>query len=122
MGCDTKHPLIRDGVSQKQRLAPALKPSYAKVDERSIEDLLCFLVDYAKEVTYFDIENKLAGDWKLFLEKDITVIISLIAKKNATAEKDLFNELKNNIIFPSLSDVLVKKNFKTMSPSQFITV
>lgn len=122
MGCEKKHPLVRDGVSQKQRLAPELKPSYAKVDERSLEDLLYFLVNYAKEVTYFDIDNKLTGDWQLFLEKDITVIIALIAKKDAVVEKDLFIQLKNTISLASSSELEVKKNFKTMFDLLFTTI
>ncbi len=114
MSCDIKHPLVRDGVSQKQRLTEALKPEYAKVDERSMEDLLYFLVNYSKEVAFFDIDNKLSGSWQTFLEKDITVIIALIAKKDISIEKNIFRQLINHINDTNLTEAEIKKNFKTL--------
>ncbi len=114
MSCDIKHPLIRDGVSQKQRLTEALKPEYVKVDERSMEDLLYFLVNYSKEVAFFDTDNKLSDSWQTFLEKDITVIIAMIAKKDVSVEKNNFQLLIDRISDSTLTEAEVKKNFKTL--------
>jgi len=114
MGCKTKNPLVRDGVSQNQRLLKALNPAYAKVDERNLADILYFLVDYAREVNYFSIENKIEGDWKPFLEKDITVIISLIAKKDAFLEKSCYEKTIKIIQDPASTEEEVEVAFKAL--------
>jgi hypothetical protein len=64
----------RDGTSQAARLLRALDPQYILVDERSLEDLLAFVREYAKELIYFDIENDALQpitDWSDFLNSDI---------------------------------------------------
>lgn len=62
--------LSRDGASRQGRLLPALAPSYVKVDERNIEDLLRFAQKYAKELKYFNEQHEESGDWSAFLEGD----------------------------------------------------
>src|SRR5450755_4105699 len=57
----------RDGTSQAARLLEALDPGYVSIDERSIEDVLTFVRQYAKELQYFDLTNQPAGDWSGFL-------------------------------------------------------
>ena len=64
----------RDGTSQAARLLDALDPGYVAIDERSAEDLLAFVREYAKELRYFGPTNLPAGDWSAFLgatEKDL---------------------------------------------------
>ena len=71
--CDLSNPLIRDGVSQAQRLLPALDPDnphFFKIDERTTEDLLCWLHRYAKQLQYYNGGNRPAGDWQVFIEND----------------------------------------------------
>ena len=48
---------IRDGTSQAGRMQPALDPDYVSVDERTIQDLLAFAREYAKELRYFDVKD-----------------------------------------------------------------
>ena len=57
----------RDGTSQAARLLDALDPGYVPIDERSIQDLLSFVRQYARELQYFDLTNQPAGDWSAFL-------------------------------------------------------
>ena len=63
--------LIRDGVSQAQRLPQALSPDYVKIDERTEEDFCQFAEEFAKLVQYYDLENKVKQDatWQAFFDK-----------------------------------------------------
>ncbi len=66
-----EHPLKRDGTGQRQRFPAALDSSYAKVDERSVDDLLRFAAEYAKEVKFFDASNTPNGDWQNLFDKKL---------------------------------------------------
>ncbi len=57
----------RDGTSQAARLLSVLQPEYVSVDERSLEDLLAFTREYARELRYYDVEDREVGDWCAFL-------------------------------------------------------
>jgi hypothetical protein len=61
----------RDGTSQADRVQAALDPDSISVDERSLQDLLAFARKYAKELSYFGVENdqvQAMGDWSSFLD------------------------------------------------------
>lgn len=68
-----------DGTSQQQRQLPALNPQYVAVEERSMEDILDIIRNYAEKLPYYDSENKNVGSWeKLFpdiAESDIVAFI-----------------------------------------------
>lgn len=66
-GIKPKELLFRDGTSQLQRMDSALDPESVLVDERSFSDLIRFAQDYAKQLRFFDEENKPAGNWEGFL-------------------------------------------------------
>lgn len=66
--------LQRDGSSQAERLRPSLQPDYITVDERSLQDLLAFAREYAKELQYFEVKEgqvQATADWQAFLNEDI---------------------------------------------------
>jgi hypothetical protein len=69
--CNTKNPLLRDGTSQQQRLLKALLPSYVSVDERSMDDLAAFAVNFGKEIKYFNPDNINTGDWQSFFQNQV---------------------------------------------------
>ena len=46
--------LQRDGTSQKMRMPAALDPSFAKIDDKSIKDLLAFAKIYSNELNFFN--------------------------------------------------------------------
>lgn len=66
--CFTRNPLVRDGVSQPQRVLATLLPAYVAVDERSMKDLAEFAYKFASELRYFDQTDTIAGTWKEFFE------------------------------------------------------
>ncbi len=94
--CDTDNPLVRDGISQAQRLLSALDPnheSFFNVDERSIADLICLAQRYAGRLQYYDAENRPSGDWMSFLENDVATVIALISKKDVSSIKACFDAI-----------------------------
>ena len=58
---------LRDGLSQGQRSIKALDPNYFNVDERSVKDWVLFAQKYAKQLRFYDTNNKETGDWSPFL-------------------------------------------------------
>ncbi|NJR63082.1 MAG: hypothetical protein HC769_32405 [Cyanobacteria bacterium CRU_2_1] len=55
-----KNPLIRDGVSQRQRQTPALSPTSIQVDERDLADFLVFVYRLSAQVNYYRAEEPIA--------------------------------------------------------------
>ncbi len=64
--CDHKNPLQRGGLSRQQRKLLALDPSFAKLDDRSTEDLLQYAFRLAGQINYFNNENDFDGNWETF--------------------------------------------------------
>lgn len=89
--CNILNPLQRDGASQEQRLVRALHPSYVLVDEREISDLLLYAKDYARLIRFFSLENNPSGDWRKFIESDISTLVAIIAEDTLEAEKNAFD-------------------------------
>lgn len=83
---DNQQLYYRDGTSQVQRLMAALKENYVAIDERTIEDWLRFAQTYAKELQYYNLENKPSGDWSDFLNGEIEHILTYL--KDPEAFKD----------------------------------
>jgi hypothetical protein len=88
--CDIANPLIRDGVSQRQRQAPALPPGYVNVDDRTLADFLVFAFCLAQQVHYYEAResgtgnqasvNARNGDWRPLWVNSTPVWIALISK------------------------------------------
>jgi len=76
--CFKLNPLQRDGTNQNQRLVHALHPSYVSVDERDIEDLLVYTRKLSGLIRYHNHSNERDGDWFLFIENDISTLVSII--------------------------------------------
>ncbi len=71
VNCDKKNPLQRDGTSQEQRTLKTLLPGYVSVDERSIDDLRAFAIEYASEIKFYPIDNTVVDDWVDFFDKKL---------------------------------------------------
>lgn len=56
--------VVGDGTSQVDRSVDALLAEYVSIDERSIEDLARFVRMFSEELTYFDLSDSPAGDWR----------------------------------------------------------
>jgi hypothetical protein len=74
--------MIRDGISQDDRLLPALKEGYFNVDEMRFEDLLSLGYEYANLLKYYDSANQQDGSWREFFEADEAFILASILATN----------------------------------------
>src|SRR5262245_57868105 len=97
MSCTEKNPLVRDGLSQNQRLLKPLEPSYVQVEERDISDFLLFAQRFALKLNYFNNENKVSGNWLPFVRNDITSLIAEIAGKDISDEPEIFANLQREL-------------------------
>lgn len=77
---DRKHPLIRNGVSQPERMPAALPPGQASIDDRKLEELLAFAYRYAELVLYYNTANEQDGNWQRFFEMDDTSLLAVISQ------------------------------------------
>jgi hypothetical protein len=78
MACNDKNPLTREGVDRLTRKLEALSPAFAKVDERSMEDLILFAKKYAAYLRYKDLGNTDAGSWEQLMKVDISVVLAVL--------------------------------------------
>ena len=67
-------PILGPGTSQLGRSLPALQDGYFNVDEMKFEDLLALAADYAKVLTFYDLDNQRDGDWEPFFSSDDAII------------------------------------------------
>ncbi|MFN6570939.1 hypothetical protein [Dendronalium sp. ChiSLP03b] len=87
-----KNPLIRDGVSQRQRQVPALSPDYVNVDENDLADFLVFAYRLSKQVIYYKADNQADGDWQAFFTGSTPIQIALIGKTRPQTVKDQYSQ------------------------------
>ncbi|HMR39472.1 MAG TPA: hypothetical protein PKA90_03485 [Ignavibacteria bacterium] len=111
--CKNKNPLQRSGVNQYQRVLNALKPDFAKADERDLADLILFAKNYAGHIRYFDKTDSGDGDWSGLMSMDISVTLASIIKTDITGCFKYSNNILNEIRNASLLSA-AKKNFKVM--------
>lgn len=78
MACNDKNPLTREGVDRLTRKLEALSPAFAKVDERSMDDLILFAKKYAAYLKYKDLDNTDAGTWEPLMKVDISVVLAVL--------------------------------------------
>lgn len=74
-----KNPLQRDGTNQEERLLKALLPDNAKIDDRSIEEIISFATKYTKLIAYYNTKNVHEGDWSCFYENDSCIQLALLS-------------------------------------------
>lgn len=64
--CDHKNPLQRGGLNRAERMINALDPTFARLDDRSVEDMLQYAFRLAGQLNYFNNENDVEGNWETF--------------------------------------------------------
>ncbi len=80
------------GVSNISRFRDSLYPSYFGIDERSLSDILSFVLRFSKSVRYIDKKNEEDGNWAPFLENDLAFVIALIACEDLVGYDQKFKE------------------------------
>jgi hypothetical protein len=103
--CNCHNEVSRDGSGQLGRFLKALDPSYALIDDRSIEDLLVFTKRYANQIRFYDIPGS-NGDnendtskisWREFFRRDMAVIAASISLTDTAQIKKDYDELRANL-------------------------
>src|ERR1044072_6744890 len=100
--CNCHNEISRDGSGQLGRYLKALDPTYAPVDDRSIEDLLVFAQRYANQIRFYDIpESNVAKEtykskisWREFFKRDMAVISASISLTDTAQIKKDYDELR----------------------------
>ena len=82
--------LAHSGVSQADRLLPALKENHFLVDEMSFETLLLLAKDIAAQLNFFDLDNNKEGSWELLFTNNEVVVMALILGVDCAGEKIKF--------------------------------
>ncbi|OMP77139.1 hypothetical protein [[Flexibacter] sp. ATCC 35208] len=88
---------IRDGVTQSERYLPALHPSYVKIDDRSPADLLMQLVEFSKQIRYYNLKNEPDGHWQEFLQGDLRVVLQYIARLDFGAYQTVQQDIRQGL-------------------------
>lgn len=83
--------ISKDGVNQLDRYPFSLDPANLKIDGRSKQDILNFLIALSSKIQYYDQNNLPQGDWKVFFKE---LIINGRIPDDKTLDK-LFKEEKN---------------------------
>ncbi|SHE51775.1 baseplate J/gp47 family protein [Pedobacter caeni] len=89
---DLIHPFQNDpGVSQHQRIMDDLLSGSAKIDGRSLADLLDYFVQLSRHINYYDTSLKIT-DWQPFFQGSLPFAITEILKydKNKISSKLAF--------------------------------
>jgi hypothetical protein len=74
---------MNDSFTWRSRIMPeALDPSYIKVDERTLGDLMIYAGKYSSLVNYYDAANKHTGQWDRFFAEDQDVLLASLLQTN----------------------------------------
>jgi hypothetical protein len=85
---DLIHPFQNDpGTSQRQRVMEDLLSGSAKIDGRTMADLLDYFVQLSRHVNYYNTDLSI-GDWQPFFQKSIPFSLAAIIKYNRNTVSD----------------------------------
>jgi hypothetical protein len=97
----TQHPLLnRAGASQRKRLdnAFALSPEYAPIDSRSLEDILDYIHQYARQVVFHEQKRNAAGNLYLELSNWLPFFEDSLPFRLVRFSKTDFNRLEQDLL------------------------
>ena len=95
-----KDKTFRDGVSQQDRKLPALDLNYVSMEERSVRDLLKFVLKFAEQLKFYNSSNRPDGNWKLFFGGDQVVDHSRDNEGLTDDEKQYLTEMADYLENP----------------------
>jgi hypothetical protein len=86
------HPFqYEPGISQRNRLLPALDAASAPIDGRKLADLLHYFVQMAPQINYYQYKDAyLINDWQPFFRNSLPFLLAQLAKTNTSQLKDDF--------------------------------
>lgn len=90
--------LVREGTSQEQRLAAALKPldpAYPYLDEHTVRHRVVFAQAFSALLNYYNSRNVPEGDWQPFFSEDVSVYLACAAVQDVDYYKSGIQEYLN---------------------------
>ena len=76
---DQNNNLKSNGSSLLNRYNKYFDEDYIRIDERSLADLLVFIVDFASHIQYINNDNEAEGDWVEFFDQNLAFQIARIS-------------------------------------------
>lgn len=92
-----RRPIVSDGISQHQRILPALRDGYFNVDEMRLPDLLALIGKYAGGVKFRNAENRDDGEWDTYFSSDETMVIAAILATDLAGYAAAFEQLWDDV-------------------------
>ncbi|WP_378179155.1 baseplate J/gp47 family protein [Aquimarina sp. SS2-1] len=108
--------LLRDGTSQNDRNSDALSTDYVAIEGRSLEELITEAQRLAKELQFFDTQNRPTGTWESFLIDDPNIFNQNSIEGRKIQQKHWAKELAAYVENPELSYNNAEKKAKLSKP------
>ncbi|WP_179412974.1 hypothetical protein HDF19_11350 [Mucilaginibacter sp. E4BP6] len=89
--------LLNDGITQDERRMAALMPDFIKIDERDISDMLRFATELSAQFNYYNINNKIEGNWEDFFRSDPNILLINISKFDMSNYTNLFSKYRDEL-------------------------
>lgn len=83
------------GLTHKDRYSEKLEASYFKIDERTLEDFVKFLENFAQYINFYNTENNIDGDATAFFGSDITILLIHLSSYKIEHLENKFDEFIN---------------------------
>ena len=105
---------------EKMRELSALDPHVAPVDGRTTADLLLYAGGLARLLRYYTETNAPKGDWREFIESDITTVAARVGAYDGAAAQAEFQKLRDKASAASVgaSFRVRRPNFASYSASR----
>lgn len=122
------NPIVRDGTSQQMRLIKSLLPDYVSVDERGFDELKQFVLEFSKELQFYNVTDERSGDWYSFFNQKIQkdqktephyALFQAFLELFSIAQTDLNTLTKRHLDF-YFKDVLRLKEKSPVSDQVFV--
>ena len=85
-----QHPFQSDpGISQRQRAIAELLSDTARIDGRSMADLLQYIFRLSRNINYYD-NNMVASDWQPLFKNSLPFLIAEISTYDVKALREKF--------------------------------
>lgn len=82
-------------ASQKDRFPEMILPSYFSLDERSFSDMLLYLKNFAHYIKFYNLENKVVGNWSALLLDEAILIAEIQSVDPKKFELDFKKKLEH---------------------------
>ena len=73
---------ITDGTGQRDREPEAFAPGYFNIDEHSFETLLSMGAEFAEVMKFYNLRNRIEGNWGELFNNDEAVVMAVILSIN----------------------------------------